>query len=231
MPDKSEPDRTAAQQRAWIGAGLAAAAAGAVFLWGRKMNSDSEEDIISDAPPHVLRGDARDAVQDDGEELVGRTVTIGRPRQEIYEAWRDFTRFPTFMDNVEQVEDLGGGRSRWLIKGPAGKDVELFTNIVEDQPGERIAWESEEDSDVDTAGVLELTDAPGDRGTYVRLLMSYDPPGGAIGRGIAKLLQREPSLQARRDLRRFKQLMETGEVTKNASPSARKSESPIEARI
>ena len=100
-----------------------------------------------------------------------------------------------------------------------------------DTPGERISWESEADSDIDTSGVLELTDAPGDRGTYVRLLMSYDPPGGTIGRGIAKLLQREPSLQARRDLRRFKQLMETGEVTKNASPSARKSESPTEARI
>jgi uncharacterized membrane protein len=179
----------------------------------------------------VLRGDAKAAIQEDGEELVGRTVTIGRPRQEIYQAWRDFTRFPSFMDNVEQVEDLGGGRSRWMIKGPAGKDVELFTTIIEDKPGERIAWESDQDSDIDTAGILELTDAPGDRGTYVRLLKSYDPPGGAIGRGIAKLLQREPSLQARRDLRRFKQLMETGEVTKNASPSARKSESPTEARI
>jgi len=61
--------------------------------------------------------------------------------------------------------------------------------------------------------------------------MSYDSPGGAIGRGVAKLLQREPTLQARRDLRRFKQLMETGEVTTNASPSARKSESPTEARV
>jgi uncharacterized membrane protein len=231
MADNSDNDRRSGQ-RAMIGAGLAVAAAGAAFIFGRKLqSSDEDHDVISDAPPHVLRGDAKAAIQEDGEELVGRTVTIGRPRQEIYQAWRDFTRFPSFMDNVEQVEDLGGGRSRWMIKGPAGKDVELFTTIIEDKPGERIAWESEQDSDLDTAGVLELTDAPGDRGTYVRLLMSYDPPGGAIGRGIAKLLQREPSLQARRDLRRFKQLMETGEVTKNASPSARKSESPTEARI
>ena len=231
MADNSDNDRRTGQ-RAMIGAGLAVAAAGAAFIFGRKLQSGNEDYyVISDAPPHVLRGDAKAAVQEDGEELVGRTVTIGRPRQEIYKAWRDFTRFPTFMDNVDEVEDLGGGRSRWMIKGPAGKDVELFTTIVEDKPGERIAWESEQDSDIDTAGVLELTDAPGDRGTYVRLLMSYDPPGGAIGRGIAKLLQREPSLQARRDLRRFKQLMETGEVTTNASPSARKSESPTEARI
>ena len=194
------------------------------------MRDDSDTDIMSDAPPHVMRGAAKDALQGD-DTLVGRTVTIGKPRQEIYDRWRDFTRFPEFMDNVKSVEDLGGGRSRWSIKGPAGKDITLVTRLVEDVPGQRIAWESEDGSDIDTAGVLELTDAPPGRGTYVCLLMSYDPPGGAIGRGIAKLLQREPSLQARRDLRRFKQLMETGEVTTNASPSARRSESPTESRI
>ena len=194
------------------------------------MRDDSDTDIMSDAPPHVLRGAAKDAVQGD-DTLVGRTVTIGKPRQEIYDRWRDFTRFPEFMDNVKSVEDLGGGRSRWSIKGPAGKDITLVTRLVEDVSGQRIAWESEDGSDIDTAGVLELTDAPPGRGTYVCLLMSYYPPGGAISRGIAKLLQREPSLQARRDLRRFKQLMETGEVTTNASPSARRSESPTESRI
>lgn len=227
----NKPDsESSSQQRVWIGAGIAAAAAGAAFLWGRRMKSDSDYEVMSDAPPHVLRGAAKASLDRD-ETLVGRTVTIGRPRQEIYEAWRNFTRFPEFMENVTRVEDLGGNRSRWLIKAPAGGEVELITRIVEDVPGERIAWESEEGSGIDTAGVVTLTDAPPGPGTYVRLLMSYDPPGGAIGRGIAKLLQREPSLQARRDLRRFKQLMETGEVTKNASPSARRSETPTEARI
>jgi len=221
---------SSSQQRVLIGAGIAAVAAGAAFVWGRRMKNDDDHELISDAPPHVLRGDAKDAETGD-DTLVGRTVTIGKPRQEIYDRWRNFTRFSDFMENVNAVEDLGGGRSRWSIKGPAGKDVELVTRIVEDVPGQRIAWESEDESDIDTAGVLELTDAPPGRGTYVRLLMSYDPPGGAIGRGIAKLLQREPSLQARRDLRRFKQLMETGEVAVNASPSARRSERPTEARI
>ena len=98
-------------------------------------------------------------------------------------------------------------------------------------PGERLAWESEDGSDLDTSGVIEFTDAPPGRGTYVRFMMAYDPPGRAIGRGIAKLLQRAPSIQARRDLRRFKELMETGEVTTNASPSARSSETPTQSRI
>ena len=216
--------------RAWIGAGLAAATIGAAFVWGRKMQSEDDSEVISDAPPHVLRGDAAKEVQGD-QTFVGKTVTIGKPRQEIYDIWKDFTRFPSFMENVRRVKRLDDRRSEWLIKGPAGSDVKIVSRLVEDVPGSKLAWESEEGSDVDTAGVIEFEDAPPGRGTYVRFLMSYDPPGGAIGRGIAKLLQREPTLQARRDLRRFKQLLETGEVSVNASPSARKSENPTEARI
>jgi len=216
--------------RAWIGAGIAAASIGAAFVWGRKMKHDETGEVISDAPPHVLRGAAAKDVQG-GETFVGKTVTVGKPRQELYEIWKDFTRFPDFMENVLSVDQLGGGRSRWLIAGPAGKEVELVSRIVADDPSRRIAWESEEGSDVDSSGLIEFDDAPPERGTYVRFLMSYDPPGGAIGRGIAKLLQREPTIEARRDLRRFKQLMETGEVSTNASPSARKSENPTEARI
>ena len=229
MPETPDENRKG-NQRALIGAGIAAATLGAAFVWGRKARQSEDSEPISDAPPHVLRGAARDEAEGD-ESLVGRTVMIGKPRQDIYEAWRDFTRFPSFMDNVKAVEDLGGGSSRWTIAGPAGKDVELVTNLVEDDPGRKIAWRSEPESEIDTSGILELTDAPSGRGTYVRLLMSYDSPGGAIGRGVAKLLQREPTLQARRDLRRLKQLLETGEVTTNASPSARKSESPTEARV
>lgn len=112
-----------------------------------------------------------------------------------------------------------------------GATVQVVTRIVEEVPGETIAWVSEPDSQIETDGRVEFADAPPGRGTYVRLLIRYKPPAGAVGQAIAKLLQREPNVQARRDLRRFKQLMETGEVPVNASPSARKSESPTEARI
>lgn len=228
MPDHQREQGS--NSRAWIGAGLAAATIGAAFVWGRKMQQNDDGEVISDAPPHVLRGEAAREEQGD-ETFVGKTVTIGKPREELYEAWQDFTRFPTFMENVIRVDRLDDSRSEWLIKGPGGGDVKIVSRIVEDSPGKRLAWESEEGSDVDAAGVIEFEDAPPGRGTYVRFLMSYDPPGGAIGRGIAKLMQREPTLQARRDLRRFKQLMETGEVAVNASPSARKSENPAQVRI
>ena len=228
MPDNQKDQ--GGNARAWIGAGLAAATIGAAFAWRHKMHSDDEGEIISDAPPHVLRGDAAKERQGD-DTFVGKTVTIGRPRQEIYDFWKDVTRFPSFMENVRSVERLDESRSQWVIKGPAGSDVKIVSRIVEDVPGSRLAWESEEGSSIDTAGVIEFEDAPPGRGTYVRFLTSYDPPGGALGRGIAKLLQREPTVQARRDLRRLKQLLETGEVSVNASPSARKSENPTEARI
>ena len=133
---------SSSQQRVLIGAGIAAAAAGAAFLWGRRTKNEGDYEVMSDAPPHVLRGRAKASLSSD-ETLVGRTVTIGRPRQEIYDAWRNFTRFPDFMENVTQVRDLGDNRSRWQIKAPGGGEVELVTKIVEDVPGERIAWESE----------------------------------------------------------------------------------------
>jgi uncharacterized membrane protein len=200
-----------ATKSALIGAGIAAAGT-AAFLLARKGGASGER--ISEAPDHVFR-DAG------GKSLVGRTVTIDRPRQQLYERWRDFTRFPHFMENVREVEALEGGRWRWTIEAPAGTTVELVTRITEDHPGQAIAWKSEPQSQIETEGRVEFLDAAPGRGTMVRLTIRYTPPGGFVGRGIAKLFQREPNVQARRDLRRFKQLMETGEVTTNAGPSGR----------
>jgi uncharacterized membrane protein len=125
------------------------------------------------------------------------------------------------MENVEAVEDLGDGSFKWTVKAPFGSTVELVTRIAEDRPGEAIGWKSEPESEIATEGHVEFFDAPGGRGTCVRLTLRYDPPGGLPGRTIAKVLQREPNVQARRDLRRFKMLMETGEIATNAGPSGR----------
>jgi len=228
MPEEDRSSKVT--QRAMIGAGIAAVTAGAAaaaFLFNRKFNQDQDDNPISDAPPWTLK----QRPEDENGPLFGTTVTIGRPRDQIYAEWRDFTRFPRFMHNVENVERLDDKRSRWTIKAPAVSSVTLVTEIVDDVPGKQIGWKSTDESEIATTGEVLLKDAPGDRGTFVSLVQSYSPPAGTIGKLAGKLLQREPGEQARRDLRRFKQLMETGEVTTNASPSARKGEDPAQSHI
>lgn len=157
------------------------------------------------ADPHT------DTLVDAADELVARSVTINRPRAELYAYWRDLTNLPSFMENVVQIDVLDGGRSHWVVKAPAGKTVEWDAKITEDRDGELIAWASDDGAEVPNSGRIEFRDA-GARGTVVSATIAYDPPAGTIGKIVAKLFQREPVIQARRDLRRFKQLMETGEV-------------------
>ena len=154
--------------------------------------------------------------QGDADTLIGRTVTINRPRAELFAYWRDLTNLATFMDNVERVDMLDGRRSRWVVKAPGDTTVEWTAVITEEREGEVIAWASEEGADVPNSGRIDFRDAQGGRGTIVTATILYDPPAGIIGKVIAKMFQREPAIQARRDLRRFKQLMETGEIATGA---------------
>ena len=151
-------------------------------------------------------------IEPHGDTLVGKTVTINRPKAELYSFWRDFTNLPRFMENVVSVVPVAEGRTHWMVKAPAGKTVEWISVITEDRPDEEIAWTSEEGADVPNSGRIDFRDAPGGRGTWVSATILYDPPSGIIGKVVAKMFQREPAIQARRDLRRFKQLMETGEI-------------------
>jgi len=146
-----------------------------------------------------------------GDAIVGRAVTINRPRAELFAYFRDFTNLPTFMDNVERIDVLDAKRSHWIVKAPGGKTVEWDSVVTDEVDGEYIAWASEPGADVGNSGRVDFRDA-GARGTVVTATLLYDPPAGVVGKLIAKLFQREPAIQARRDLRRFKQLMETGEV-------------------
>lgn len=155
-------------------------------------------------------------VENRGDTLVGRSVTINRPRSELFAFWRDFTNLAGFMENVERVDVLDDKRSHWVVKAPAGKTVEWTATITDEQEGAFIAWASDRGADVPNSGRIEFRDAQGNRGTIVTATILYDPPVGIIGKVIAKMFQREPAIQARRDLRRFKQLMETGEIATGA---------------
>ncbi len=149
---------------------------------------------------------------EDDDTLVGRTVTINRPARELYEFWRDLRNLPLFMENIEAIDVIDDQRSHWRVKGPANSTFEWDSVITEDIPGELIAWQSDENAGVPNTGRIEFREASNGRGTIVTVTIAYDPPAGMMGKMFAKLFQREPKIQARRDLRRFKQLMETGEI-------------------
>jgi uncharacterized membrane protein len=154
---------------------------------------------------------------DDAGALIGRTVTINRPPLELYDFWRDFRNLPLFMENIESVRIIDGNRSHWKVKAPADTTVEWDSLITEDVPGEVIAWRSDEKASIANSGRIEFRPTSNGRGTQVTVTIVYDPPAGAVGKMIAKLFQREPNVQARQDLRRFKQLMETGEIPTSQS--------------
>ena len=150
-------------------------------------------------------------VEDRGDTLVARAVTIRRPAAELYAYWRDFANLATFMENVVRIEVIDDRRSHWVVKAPGGGTVEWDATVTEERENATIAWASEPGADVPNSGRIDFRDA-GERGTVVTATILYDPPAGVIGKLIAKMFQREPAIQARRDLRRFKQLMETGEI-------------------
>ncbi|KQU45140.1 cyclase [Sphingomonas sp. Leaf339] len=168
-----------------------------------------------DAPPSTWKhGDplaASDIPEREGDSIVGRAVTINRPLAEVFSYFRDFTNLPTFMENVVRIDVIDATRSHWVVSAPAGKTVEWDAVITDEEADRVIAWRSEPGADVVNSGRVEFRDA-GARGTVVTATIAYDPPAGMVGKLIAKMFQREPAIQARRDLRRFKQLMETGEI-------------------
>ena len=160
-----------------------------------------------DAPPRARKDD-----KDDDLAYVGRSVLINRPRQELFAFWRDFQNLPRFMVAIESIQPTGADRAVWTIKAPAGQTVHLETETVDVVEGEAIGWRSVEGSDIKTEGRVTFADAPGGRGTVVAADIAYEPPAGDLGRLVAKLFAAEPNIQARHELKRFKMLMEAGEI-------------------
>jgi len=149
---------------------------------------------------------------------VEQVVTINRSVEELYRFWRDFGNFPHFMRHIKHIEVLDNRRSHWTAKAPAGMSVHWDAEIVQDHEGEWIAWRSLPGSQVEHYGSVRFVAAPGARGTELRVQMEYKPPAGRVGRVIAMLFGEEPEQQIREDLRRFKALMETGEIPLSDGP-------------
>jgi uncharacterized membrane protein len=143
------------------------------------------------------------------------SLTINRPAEEVYRQWRDLERLPAFMAHLESVRMTGNGRSHWVARAPAGRTVEWDAEIVDDRPNEVIAWRSVDRAAVPNAGRVLLAPTREGRATEMTVELEYHPPGGKVGKAVATLLGEEPRQQLRDDLRRFKQVVETGEVVRS----------------
>jgi uncharacterized membrane protein len=149
------------------------------------------------------------------EVAVTKAITVRRSPWETYDFWRNFENLPRFMEHLESVEVSGERRSHWRVRGPAGRSIEWDAEIVEDQPGELIAWRSLPGAAVPNSGGVRFSRAPGDQGTEVSVELRVAPPAGDLGLAIAKLLGEDPGVELADDLRRFKQVLETGEVVRS----------------
>ncbi len=154
---------------------------------------------------------------------VEKTVTINKPAEELYRFWHNFENLPNLMKHLKSVKVYDQKRSHWIANAPLGASVEWDADILEDRENEFISWASVEGADVDNSGFVRFQPAPAGRGTEVKVVIEYNPPGGVIGSAIAKLFGEEPEQQVGDELHRFKMLMEAGEIaTTEGQPSGRK---------
>lgn len=144
------------------------------------------------------------------------SITVNRMAEELYAHWRDFTHAPGWMNRILSVRALDDRRSVWTAEGPRGATIEWTSEVTEDVPNRRIAWQSLPGSDLPNRGSVEFT--PGRVGeTTVRHTLELDPPGGLVGEAIARLMHDWTEEMMDADLRRFKTLMEAGTVVDSAA--------------
>ncbi|TVR68131.1 MAG: SRPBCC family protein [Sphaerobacteraceae bacterium] len=151
---------------------------------------------------------------------TGASITVNRSPEELYTFWRDLENLPTVMHNLVSVKEIDKTRSHWTAKTFGGATIEWDAEIADEEPNHYIAWKSEHDAPIRTYGVVKFEPAPGNRGTEVNLILKYSMPLGILGAADAAAMGVDPSQQARQDLQRFKQYMETGEIATTSGQPA-----------
>jgi uncharacterized membrane protein len=201
--------------------GAVAAAAGAALI---VRGATGRCPMYAAAGINTAETDTREALGGGRGVHVDEAVTINREPEELYAYWRDFELLPTFMSHLVSVRRIDHRRTHWVAKAPAGRTVEWDAEIINEIPNELIAWRTLSKADVVSAGSVRFRQADAGSGTEVHVHLQYEPPAGKIGATVAWLLGHEPGQEIREDLRRFKALLETGEVpTTKGQPRGRQS--------
>jgi uncharacterized membrane protein len=141
------------------------------------------------------------------------TFTVNKPRSEVYAFWRKLENLPLFMKHLEEVTEEDSVNSTWKARIPGGVGTVTWKALItEDRPQELLTWASQPGSTIDNAGEVRFTDAPAGRGTEIKVHMTYRLPAGDVGSIAGKLFNPLVEKMMKDDLRRFKSLLETGEI-------------------
>ncbi|MBW4681723.1 MAG: SRPBCC family protein [Microcoleus vaginatus WJT46-NPBG5] len=204
---------------------------GALVLMGLKERSLRGALMAVAGSGLIYQGVTKQSTVQQAQEAIGmnqsikveRTVTINKPVDELYRYWRNFENLPHFMKHLKSVTVTSDKRSHWIASAPLGNSVEWDAEIINERENELISWASVEGADIDNSGFVRFTPAPANRGTEVKVVLEYNPPGGGLAAAFAKLFGEEPKQQIADDLGRFKQMMEAGELaTTEGQTSGRK---------
>jgi len=149
---------------------------------------------------------------------VKKSIVINQSPDRLYRFWRNFENLPRFMNHLKSVTVIDEKRSHWVAAAPIGDTVEWDAEIINETENETIVWKSLEGADVDNTGSVSFANVP-EGGTEVKVVMEYQPPGGALGAAFATFFGENPQQQLEEDLNRFKQLMETGTPEETATPA------------
>lgn len=154
---------------------------------------------------------------------LNSTLTIERPREELYAYWRKLENLPNFMSHLKSVKQQDAKLSTWVAKIPGGLGtIQWNAEIVQERTNQLIRWSSMPGSEIENAGEVHFEDAITGEGTIVKTNISYRPPAGDVGGYAAKLLNPAFEKIVKKDLEEFKHLMEDGGAAKIVSePSKR----------
>ena len=157
--------------------------------------------------------EGKPAGEGSSEAMAVKSIIVDRPIEEVYNFWRDFEQLPRFMSYLQSVRYTGDRRTHWIAKGPAGTKIAWDAETTAEEPNRLIAWRSVEGSEFENSGSVRFERAPGNRGTLVRVELDYSSNRAASALG--KLMRMDLGRRIVHDLRRFKQVMEIGEITKS----------------
>jgi uncharacterized membrane protein len=152
---------------------------------------------------------------------VRESIRLEVPIEQVYQFWRRLENLPRFMAHLERVEDLGGGQSHWIAKGPVGVPVEWGAEIINEVENKIIGWRSLPDSDITTAGAVNFSTVRDGRSTQLSVHLQYSAPAGRAGQFLATIFGSDPASMIREDLRCVKQLLEAGEIARASKEPGR----------